>query len=53
MILNDLSKLTPDGISAIRSKYGKEGRVLLWVGNPGFHSGASLDETAKAFGLGI
>lgn len=53
MILNDLSKLTPDGISAIRSKYGKEGRVLLWVGNPGFHSGASLDETANAFGLGI
>jgi hypothetical protein len=53
MLLNDLSTLTPDEISSIRRKYGNDGRVLLWVGNPGFHSGASLDEVARVFGLGI
>lgn len=53
MLLNDLSTLTPDEISSIRRKYGNDGRVLLWVGNPGFHSGASLDEVSCVFGLGI
>ena len=53
LLLNDLSTMTPEKIAAVRKKYAKPGRVLLWVGNPAFHSGASMDEISRCFGLGV
>jgi len=53
LLINDASSLKPQKIADIRRRYGKGGRVLLWVGNPGFHSGAELDEISQTFGIGI
>ena len=53
MLVNDATTLTPEKIRAIRAKYGRDGRALVWIGTPGLHSGAMPDEIANVFGLGL
>ena len=53
LLVNDATTLSPERIRAIRARYGRDGRAIVWVGTPGLHSGAVLDEVASAFGLGI
>lgn len=51
MLINDPTTLTPEKIRAIRKRYAKDGRILLWVGAPGLHSGHGADEISAALGF--
>jgi hypothetical protein len=53
ILINDASTLSASDIASVRRRYGRDGRVILWVGNPGFHSGDGMGRISQAFGLGI
>lgn len=53
LLINNATTLSPGKIRAIRARYGRDGRVIVWVGTPGMNSGSGLDEVSEAFGLGL
>lgn len=54
LLFSDANTLSPRRIRAIRERYGRDGRALIWIGTSGLHSGASPDEIGDAFdGLGV